>query len=276
MAAGLAILLLSGCIGCGKRQDILAQDPVIPLEERNEKNTEEAEDAVSSLSYPENGVSDGEISADQDPAAGTGTKTSVDKPSAALDTDSAAQSGAEAIGGGTVAEVVSTQLTEKELTFFTDYFNKERANGFLSCSYDIPSRIDLTAVLKSIGFAGEKPSAKEQTEASMLFGKTEKIDVVKYSSGYLEELLHEMTGLGLSEMDSKPDCPYSSDYDAYYIKKSDIVLRETTCTAGSVDGEGIYSIFYTKAGEEGLWNVVLKKSGGEFLFHSNASLTPEN
>jgi len=263
VAAGLAIALLSGCTGCGKQQDILAQEPVIPLKERNEKNTEEAGNAVSSLSYPENGVS-------------AETKTSVDMPAAEKAADGAAQSGAKTTGGATVAEVVSTQLTGEELTFFTDYFNKERANGFLSCSYDIPSQIDLTAVLKSIGSTGEKLSEKEQTEASMLFGKTEKVDVVKYSSDYLEGLLHEMTGLGLPEMDGKPDCPYSSDYDAYYLKKSNIVLREITCTAGTVDGDGIYSIFYTKAGEEGLWNVVLKKSGGEFRFHSNVSLTPEN
>ena len=261
MAAGLVILLLSGCIGCGRRQDILAQEPVIPLKEHNEKNTEEAEDAASSLSYPENGVSDAEIPVEQDQTKGA---------------NAAAPNGAKDVGGAAAVEMVSTQLTEEELDFFTDYFNDARTNGFLSCGYEIPSHIDLTAVMKCIGSTGEQLSEKEKTEASILFGKTTKIDLVKYPSFYLEALLHEMTGIGLAELDVKPDCPYSGDYDAFYIRKSDIVLREITCTAGSVDGDGVYSIFYTKAGNESLWNVILRKSGSEFRFHSNISLTQEN
>ena len=259
VAAGLVIALLSGCIGCGKQQDILAQEPVIPLKEHREKNTEEAEETVSSLSYPEKEASSGaETASSAETASGAETASSAET------------------ADGAAVEMVSTQLTEEELDFFTDCFNDARTNGFLSCGYEIPSHIDLTAVMKSISSTGEPLSEKEQTEASKLFGKTTKIDLVKYSSAYLESLLHEMTGIGLSGLDEKPDCPYSSDYDAFYIRKSDIVLREITCTAGSVDGDGVYSIFYTKAGNEGLWNVIFKKSGSEFRFHSNTSLTREN
>ncbi|MFT3983237.1 MAG: hypothetical protein QM697_04990 [Lachnospiraceae bacterium] len=270
IAAGLAVLLVSGCIGCGSRPDILSQEPVIPLKERNENNTEEAEDTVSSVSYPQN----------PEGAAGSflgDENTDMENSNVTVGTaDSVSTVRNQSTGGAAVAQVVSTQLTEEDLAVFTDYFNNGRVNGFLSCSYEVPSQIDLTAVLKSSGAAGGKLSLKEQTEASMLFGKTERIDVIKYSSAYLEELLHEMTGLGLSEINRKPDCAYSSDYDAYYIKKSDAALHEITCTAGSVDDDGIYSIFYIKAGNEGLWNVIVRENDSGFFFHSNASLGQEN
>ena len=42
-----------------------------------------------------------------------------------------------------------------------------------------------------------------------------------------------------------------------------------TCVAGSYDTNKLYSIFYKKSGDDGLWNVVLRSDGDDYRFHSN-------
>ncbi|HOO29179.1 MAG TPA: hypothetical protein PLU43_12005, partial [Lachnospiraceae bacterium] len=170
---GLIVLGMSGCLyGCREKPDILSQEPVIPLIQREEEHNQEEykqEDAgaaaSSSLPLPETAGED------------------------AANTVSSDMAGPAAVSSDTsTANIVSTQLSEEELESFSDYFNETRVNGFLSCSYEIPSWIDISAVLRSIGETGETVTAAEYHEIKESLGSPESANTVKYSLDYIDTL----------------------------------------------------------------------------------------
>ena len=47
-----------------------------------------------------------------------------------------------------------------------------------------------------------------------------------------------------------------------------------TCVAGSYDTNRLYSIFYKKEGSNALWNVIMRRNGDTYRFHTNQLLDP--
>lgn len=266
--AGSIVLCLSGCKSSGQ-QELSSQTPVIPLIEEPAK-TEETE-----LSASANSVTDTDIGRYEDLTMSVTADISdnTDISNNIEGTDNAAS-----------VEMVSTQLSEAELASFSDYFNAEEVNGFLKTAYELPTDIELGTLLSGIGQTKEALSEKEYAKAVKLLKQAsgaaslkedsiQKEDVKKYPAAYVEELLHTYIGLGLSDIAQTPGCPYSSTYDAYYMIRGDSGTQEITCTAGSVDSSGLYSIFYKKAGDDSLWNVILREREGSRLFHSNTNIS---
>lgn len=65
----------------------------------------------------------------------------------------------------------------------------------------------------------------------------------------------------------------ATEYEIPSQMENDTETQEITCTAGSVDSNGLYSIFYKKSGEDGLWNVILRENEDGRYIHSNTKIS---
>ena len=98
--------------------------------------------------------------------------------------------------------------------------------------------------------------------------------------GEYQEFLLEGVQLSEAELKDMSDYFNSSEVNAHLAQiyvipvdfDEDLECEPVRieCVAGSIDSNGLYCIFYKKAGDDKLWNVVLRKDkDGNFVFHSN-------
>ncbi len=82
-----------------------------------------------------------------------------------------------------------------------------------------------------------------------------------------EQLVKMSAYFNLSSVNPYLQQEYDIPQDFDENKESEEVY--ITCIAGSYDSNRLYSIFYKKDNDDGLWNAVLRSSDGDYRFHSN-------
>ncbi len=124
--------------------------------------------------------------------------------------------------------------------------------------------------LKETAKAASKDTTKETAKATIPdFVQKKDEEVIVESIQLSGEQLEKISAL----LNLKEKNPYLQEE---YSLPSEVELDgnekyvEITCVAGTYDSNNLYSVFYKKKGDNSLWNVVMRSSKGEYIFHSNS------
>ena len=169
-------------------------------------------------------------------------------------------------------------LSQKELDYFTKYFEDVNNNGFLLCNYNNPTELELEKVLYS--GAGCDHNMKPITDAERnaylkAVGEEEVyLDLHRITKEQINKLLSEKADITLSKVKKQLSWTYIKEYDTYYLEQGDSNYCDLKCVSGNKTSEGIYVIECETTDKEkqqsvNKCEVTLKKVGELYKFQSN-------
>ena len=163
------------------------------------------------------------------------------------------------------------QLNDKELKEIEKYLNLKENNGFVS-PYNIytkPEEINLNVIFYD-AFAlegGNTSLSEDELNAYKKAGRFGDTDIRKVTTKEAKERYLEKTGENLTNISTRLNWIYLSQYDAYYTEGGDTGMVSVTCLSG-VENQDEISVIEIIAGDT-KEEVTLKKNGNNYLFVSN-------
>lgn len=163
------------------------------------------------------------------------------------------------------------QLNDKELKEIEKYLNLKENNGFVS-PYNIytkPEEINLNVIFYD-AFAlegGNTSLSEDELNAYKKAGRFGDTDIRKVTTKEAKERYLEKTGENLTNISTRLNWIYLSQYDAYYTEGGDTGMVSVTCLSGVENQDEIYVIEIIAGGTKE--EVTLKKNGNNYLFVSN-------
>lgn len=240
----LSLLALSGCAS------------------ERENSTAEALDSDETISAQEserNEMSDSV--AEQDPAKEQ--EASENERSAAEQETSDRQD--------TLAEwKASNELSDEEISSFTDFISSMENYGFLLSEYTAPADIDLNEVFYcGAGIATHSLTDDERAAYEQESGFPIELDVECITTTQINDFLLEKTGCSLEEMNGLLSWIYLEQYDSYVSQHGDTNYCQFICVGGKRIEEDIFEIHYQTEFGNNYGVLTLRKNGGNYLFVSN-------
>jgi hypothetical protein len=143
-------------------------------------------------------------------------------------------------------DVMPRELTESELTAYSEYLSGRDSYGFLLSSYEDVKDVDLGQVFYSGAGLSEQPN-EEEKEAYLEEMNQEELytDLFYVSAEKADDLLREKTGYSLEEFQEDGNdmqMVYLEAYDAYFAEVGDTNYIEITCTSGTENSDGTITL----------------------------------
>ena len=163
--------------------------------------------------------------------------------------------------------VVSNELPQEEIDFFTDFMNRTENNGFLQSEYKTATDVNLSEVFyNGAGVSAHSLSAEEEAayEEKVRWGI--ETDVERLTTDEIDQFLQRKTGYSYAEMSTPLAWTYLEQYDVYVSDHGDTNWRAFCCTGGRVHGD-IYEVYYDDVDNDGI--LTLKRNGDDYLIVSN-------
>jgi hypothetical protein len=165
-----------------------------------------------------------------------------------------------------------TELTQKELTEYSNYLSERDSYGFLLSSYDDVKNVNLNEVFYSGAGVSEQPGEEEKAAYLKETGEEELYtDLFYISTEKIDQVLQEKTGYTLQDMENagnKLDMVYLEAYDAYFQEAGDTNYIQITCTAGTENADGTVTLECQSGDENNMVHqctVTLEKGTRQFI-----------
>ncbi len=175
-------------------------------------------------------------------------------------------------------KIESRDLTQEELTYFKDHFNKININGFVGQSYSNINDINLFDLLY-VGIDEEygKQLSEEEKQEYLKYSSADEIytEVTKIEDDALKKFLKENANLDHKKGSYVDGFIYIPKYDAYYYMHGDTnYWGVDSCNSGKIDENGNYIVNctlmdYSKESAGTNIKTTLKKVDDNFVFISN-------
>lgn len=159
-----------------------------------------------------------------------------------------------------------TELTAKELEYYTAFVNDVSNNGFLGSKYDRPQDVDINEVFyNGCGF----PDTLTEEERKLL--PEIWTDYTKVTTAQINEILNKRLGLQLEDMTHPLYYLYVEEGDFYFFQHGDTNYMPYTCTEGKWIEDSVLELKCKAEYNEEYYScaVQLKRVGNELHFVSN-------
>ena len=174
-----------------------------------------------------------------------------------------------------VAETVD--LTEQELTQWTDYVNSRENNAFLLSYYDEPKQIDLNELFYTgCGLDMEVLTEKEVQEY-LEWAEMDEVytDFTRITGKQVATVLKSRLGLTMEEMEKPLEWCYLTESDAYVMQHGDTNAQNFKCIAGSRTGNQVVLDYLSVTGCISRVTLELPENSEIWRFVSNELIMDE-
>ena len=172
------------------------------------------------------------------------------------------------------ASGAKTPLTAESLAYWKDYFAQQENYGFLLSSYDRPENVDLEQLFYAGAGIATWDVSQAEIDAYLDYNGYDELwgSLMKLTPEQIDEFMIDKTGVSLYDTTGSWYWVYLSDYDAWYIERSDTNYSFFDCVSGYKTADGTVVIECRVPDGYGQQvdkcTVTLKKSGDRYLFYS--------
>ncbi|MDO4325064.1 MAG: YARHG domain-containing protein [bacterium] len=159
-----------------------------------------------------------------------------------------------------------TELTVKELEYYTAFVNDVSNNGFLGSKYDRPQDVDVNEVFyNGCGFSDTLTEEERKLLPEIW------TDYTKITTAQVNEILNTRLGLQMEDMTHPLNYLYVEEGDFYFFQHGDTNYMPYTCTEGKWIEDSVLELKCKAEYNEEYYNctVQLKRVGDELHFVSN-------
>ncbi len=176
-------------------------------------------------------------------------------------------------------KIESRDLTQEELTYFKNYFNKININGFICQSYSNINDINLFSLIYE-GIEDEsivRQLSEEEKQEYLKYSNNDDIytSITKIEEDALKKFLKEYANLDYKKGSDIYGFYYIPKYKAYYLEHGDTNRWGVdSCNSGKIDENGNYVVNctlmeYSREISSTNIKTTLKKVDDNFVFISN-------